>query len=238
MVLGVRLDGRRSARFDDLARAGLLVPWPEAIAPPGAGHLPAAELLAAHALVHAIAQHGFAAGYPGLWLVADLQDLGGASEPEARHLGALVAPWIGAEVSAEETGAAFELTRGLARGGGALVEISGNARRLLEHMVGAALDPEYGWALRGRQFDSPLSDRPIWLARLIAAVRALSPAREAAEGGLPEPGLHYLARIARRPADLARRWVRSRAARRAIAGVRRPDDPGSFDGEGRGARSR
>ncbi|MEO8276014.1 MAG: nucleotidyltransferase family protein, partial [Thermoanaerobaculia bacterium] len=75
---GVRLAPRRSAHFEDLLAAGLLGPPASSTAfrPKGDLRLPRREILTAHALVHAIAQHGLApAVFPGFLFFGDLLDL-------------------------------------------------------------------------------------------------------------------------------------------------------------------
>ncbi len=74
IVLGVRLAvGEGSATAPGLAAAGLLVP---ARGLAGPCFVPAREVLAAHALVHGLVQHGLAPhAYPALRLIGDWLDL-------------------------------------------------------------------------------------------------------------------------------------------------------------------
>jgi len=222
---GVRVDGRRSARFEDLERSRLLDRWCGAGAPPGEAFLPVTRLLAAHALVHALAQHGLSAGYPGFWLVADLCDLGATGEGEPEEAAA-VAGWIARDVAREEVAAARELSAALALEGKPFAELAGNPRRLAEHFVACAFDAAYAVELRARQFEAPLSDLPAPVARGLALWRALVPPRERDADGPTEPMSHFARRLLTRPWDLGRRWRAARAAARKRQGRAAPG-PGS-----------
>ena len=113
---GVRLEPKRSATFGTLAAAGLLAPPPSAMTLRRRGdlRLPRRELLTAHALVHAIAQHGLApAVFPGFLFLGDLVDLAFRGSGGRATLAAIV-PWIESEVSYEEASAALDLATALA----------------------------------------------------------------------------------------------------------------------------
>lgn len=117
---------------------------------PGAW-VPDREVLAAHALVHGIDQHGLAPGRHGLLrLVGDLAALLPGHEDVQRFL-ALAGSWFAPSVSPEEAGAALALTRKLARGevpaGDELAEPPGT---LLRHFLAAARDEAYGRSGRWR----------------------------------------------------------------------------------------
>lgn len=216
-VLGVRLDGRRSARFEALEAAGLLEPWRGASAPPGEARLPGPEPLAAHALVHALAQHGFAASYPGFWLVADLVDLGFAGEPGRGRLAGILA-WIARDVRGAEALAAVDLAGALSAAPAGLRGLEGRPRQLADHFLGCAFDPRYARGLRARQFEAPLSDHPPVVARALALLRALRPPRALGGDGRPESGGRHAWRVLARPWELGRRWRSARVAAREAVG--------------------
>ncbi|MGH9464670.1 MAG: nucleotidyltransferase family protein [Thermoanaerobaculia bacterium] len=112
---------------------------------PGA-YLPDAEVLAAHALVHALDQHGLAPGRHGLLrMIGDAASLLPGQRDWDRFL-AIAGPWIAPTVSAEELAAARELTLALAAGD--LPADTTFAGKLLSHFLATATDPSYGQ--RGR----------------------------------------------------------------------------------------
>ena len=221
VVLGVRLARRRSADFDALARAGLLDGRPPAptVADRRLLRWPGREVLAAHAIVHALAQHVLAPGaYSGLLLVGDLVDLGAVGAP-GRELLETVRPWIRAAVPGRVSLAAFDLVDSLAAGE---PPAPGDAECLLAHFVLGATDPRYQAALRARWLERPLSDRSRTIARLALLRRTLVPPRRPGPGGEPEAWRAWTLRLARRPFELARSWRAARRARRPAP----PDDPG------------
>src|SRR5436309_3972650 len=59
LIPGLRLDGPTSATWEDLERAGLLVPLPASLGFAGRCTAPVPEVQAAHVLVHGLGQHGF-----------------------------------------------------------------------------------------------------------------------------------------------------------------------------------
>lgn len=157
VLLGVRLDGRRSCGAADLVAHGLVGPAPGF----ASLLLPAPEVLLAHALVHGLAQHGLAPrAYPLARLLADAIDLGLGTGAGDR----LLVPakrWIERSVSHAEVDAVRDLCRALAAGNAADLPPASRARRLLDHVVAGALDPAYGEALKLRWLGAPLSDEPL-----------------------------------------------------------------------------
>ncbi len=211
MLPGVRVDGKRpatsSASYDALAAAGLLGPPPSSMSfrPRGDLRLPRREVLTAHALVHALAQHGFApAVFPGFLFLGDLVDLGFRGTAGRATL-AGIAPWIEREVSYEEAEAALDLATALAAGESELFESSAGAgaarsraRLLLDHFHAGATDPRYALALKTRLLEHPLSDKPQMVAKAELLAKTLAPRK----------GESFFARLR----TLARRWIASRAA--------------------------
>ncbi len=178
---GVRLEPKRSATFESLVAAGLLGPPPSSMTfrPRGDLRLPRRELLTAHALVHAIAQHGLApAVFPGFLFLGDLVDLAFRGSGGRATLAAIV-PWIEREVSYEEAEAALDLATALAAGNGSLLEEAGpgrsRARRLLDHFHAGVTNPAYAMALKQRLLERPLSDKSQTVAKAELLARTLAP---------------------------------------------------------------
>jgi hypothetical protein len=195
---GVTPPGRRGfATADDLARAGAL----EALQDwPAGSTTPNRSLLAAHALVHGIAQHGFAPRtYPLTRMLSDLVDLR-FGEDEAL-LGSALA-WTLGHVSAEEALATRDLCRSLVAG-----EIP-EASPLLAHAVFGLTDDRYAASLKLRALGSGPStqSRPIAFAR--DAWKAVFPGRDRLRGLYGSEGSD-LARAAWRPLDLGCRLART-----------------------------
>jgi hypothetical protein len=212
-IPGVRLDGRRSATWADLAGAGLLEPARDARAT-----VPAREVLIAHALVHGVAQHARAPrGYP-LWRVpADLLDLGAGEAPALD--GTPVARWVAGELAAADVDALLELVAALASGTALPDPPAGRAGLWLRHLVAGALDADYGRALRARAaLATEPSDLPRPLRAAVAAYRTvvLTPAQVEAVYGPQRGRGAVMRRQLLRPFDLVRRSVASLAARRRI----------------------
>jgi putative nucleotidyltransferase-like protein len=218
---GVRLPGERGfAGASSLARQGLLDP----VAELGVEcFVPAPAVLAAHALVHGVAQHGFAPGsYPGTRMLADLLDLGwGDGEASSRYDEAV---GLTSHVRSEEARAVWALCAALRAGESlpAILRSDGSpAHVLLAHILAGAEDPAYREALKLRALGSSPSRLPRSLAWIRDAARAMAPTRaqiEALHGGRSSL-LRTSARRLARPFDLARRAFG--AARRA-GQVRRP----------------
>jgi hypothetical protein len=209
VVLGVRVRGRRSATLDDLDRDALLVGLPQL---PGRVAAPATAVLAAHALVHGIAQHGWAPiSYSLLKMVADLLDLGLAG-PDGEALAARAAGWVAADLVAAEVEAARRLVTALAAGD----ELAGwgdspaGESVLLRHVLAGRLDESYERSLRLSQFRRQPTDRPaaVRLAGALAATVWLNRAQVDAIYGPPRHRLGYLGRRLGRPFDLLARLGR------------------------------
>ncbi|HET7291029.1 MAG TPA: nucleotidyltransferase family protein [Vicinamibacteria bacterium] len=198
-VPGLRAAGsRRDARLADLERAGGLEPlagWP------GRVLAPARDVLAAHALVHGLDQHGLSPGsYPLARMLGDLADLeaGGFA-----LLWSTVERWIGGSLSRAEAEAAFQLTGDLRRGG---LPSSPHADALLRHVLVAAADPGYGASLGQRALIAQLtSGAPGDRSRLLASVLFPTRAQLDALYGGPRSALGYVLLRLWRPFELGLR---------------------------------
>lgn len=223
---GVRLDARRFATWEALERAGLL-----ARRAVGGRHanlrVPARELLTAHAIVHALAQHGMTTSYPGWILIGDLIDLGtDAHQRDGAGLASTWRSWVERELSSEEVDAALTLAGRLAAGQEpAGVGPDDRATRLASHFTACALDADYGRALRSRWLEVPLSDRPRPLARLRLLLRAFAPPIDDSPAGRDQGPVERALLWLARPFVLATKAARARAARLRVAsrGVARRD---------------
>ncbi|HEX3552461.1 MAG TPA: hypothetical protein VIA62_04445, partial [Thermoanaerobaculia bacterium] len=224
LVPGLRLDGpgaatsTPSATWEDLERAGLLVPLPAALGLAGACTAPAPEAQAAHVLVHGLGQHGFfPSSYSLLKMVADLLDLGEAALTP-RALG-----WVARDVPPAEAEAVRRLCARLAAGEDPDAW-SGPEETLLRHVLAGRLDADYAQALRLGLFRPQPSDRrpAVRLARAVWDAVALSDARIDAiyrrPPDRPRTRLGYLGRRLARPFDLllrlgtyGTRWLKLRA---------------------------
>ncbi len=181
VIPGVRLSPKRSATYDVLLAAGLIGPPAGSVGfrPKGDLRLPRRELLTAHALVHAIAQHGLApAVFPGFLFFGDLVDLAFRGSGGRAAL-ASIAPWIEAEVSFEEASAALDLATALAAGDESLFAGTGKsrspARLLLDHFYAGVVDPAYAMSLKKRLLERPLSDKPQAVAKAELLAKTLAP---------------------------------------------------------------
>ena len=232
LVPGLRLGGGGSATWDDLERAGLLVPLPAALGFAGRCSAPAPEVAAAHALVHGLGQHGFSpAAYSLLKMVADLLDLGEGAGDGALTPRALA--WVARDVPGPEAEAVRRLCARLAAGEDPLGWSGPQASQeatLLRHVLAGRLDADYAQALRLGLFRPQPSDRPpaLRLARAVWDAVALSNAQIDAiypppqhPGHRPRTRLGYLGRRLARPFDLllrlatyGTRWLKLRAGRR------------------------
>ncbi len=208
MLLGVRLDGRRSAAWADLSREDLLSPL---TALPGRAAIPAAPVAAAYALVHGLGQHGWwPKSYSLFKMMGDLIDLVDLADTALwRRLGS----WIAADVPPAEVEAVRLLARALAAGDdlAAWGESSAPPALLLRHLLAGLLDPGYERSLRLGLFRSSPSDRPApaRLARTLFRTVVLTRGQVDALYGPPRGGaLGYLGRRLWRPLDLAGRLVR------------------------------
>jgi hypothetical protein len=220
MVPGVRLEAKKSATFEALAAAGLLGPPTGSMRfrPCGDLRLPRRELLAAHALVHGIAQHGLApAAFPGFLFLADLVDLAFRGSGGRATL-ATIGPWIAKDVSFEEAEAALSLATALAAADARLFDPPRTpARLLLDHFHAGLTEPRYATSLKTRLVEHPLSDRPQPLAKAGLLAKTLVPARQKGIGDSApgESWIAYLGRLGARPFELVRRWRAARAAGRS-----------------------
>ncbi|MDX1502751.1 MAG: nucleotidyltransferase family protein [Thermoanaerobaculia bacterium] len=143
---GVRLGSRGWAR----AREVLEQPGTRAAEGVPGSSLPGHDLLAAHVLVHAVAQHGHRpASYGLLRAVDDLAALLPTGEAW-RRFAAGPYRWIARSVSRRELDALATLTSALARGELPDPAEQPDADRLLRHAQAGATDPRYARSLRGR----------------------------------------------------------------------------------------
>lgn len=199
-----------------LVALGLTEP-PDATAP--SLLLPRPHVLLAHALAHALYQHGLAPGaYPPFKVLADAADLR-RSAGEGLIRDAL--PLVAAEVDARDARAAWELPSLLAAEGAAAVLARGRApeARLLAHFLFGAVDPGYGDALKLRSAATLPSDRGgiAGLLRWAWHAVAISPAQARVLYGADTRARYFFA-LARRPFHLAGKLVRYlRAAERGGA---------------------
>ncbi len=134
--------------FDALAANDLLLPL---ATQPGRAWVPASAILAAHALVHGIDDHGFGADrYPLMRMPCDIADIVAAT-PLGPSIAERVQRFVGDGVRDVEMRAAFSLVDRLLRGDLSLVCDPSPAGRLLSHLLAGAVDPDYRDALRLRQ---------------------------------------------------------------------------------------
>jgi hypothetical protein len=223
MILGVRLDGGASATYAALARHGLLRPL---AALPGSCSAPAATVLAAHALVHGIGQHGYwPDSYSLLKMIADLIDLG-FHDDEA--LAGRAASLVARDVTAGEAAAAAALCAALARGDdltAAGADPAAPASVLLRHILAGRLDADYAAALRLGFFRAQPSDRrpAVRFLRSVAGAVFLTRGQIDAIYGPPRSSWGYWGRRLARPFDLFLRLGRY-SSRRVRLRSGRPGD--------------
>jgi len=214
---GVRLpDEHGFATADALVAQGRLRPLDGL---PGA-LVPDPVVLSAHALVHGIAQHGFAPGsYPLMRMLADLVDLGwGGGEGPRLEREALAL--TRRHVTEDEATAARVLCTMLEQGERVPAVLEGGAApplRLLAHVVAGALEPRYREALKLRVFGSgpSLLPRPLALVRDVA--RSLWPSRARLEALAGRHGSGFDAVVLRLERPFALAWRALRALRSAAA---------------------
>lgn len=164
---GVGRAGQGAVTASDLLGAGRSHPARE-LAP---ARVPSHQILAAHAIAHALVQGAHSpAGYPLLRLAADLADLSAGRETLDRLVDR-AAPWLAGAVSARELAAVSALGRDLAAG--AVPAAGSDAGRILDHVVAAHLDPGYRRSLQVRALDAALRRRD-WLKVRRGMVRPAS----------------------------------------------------------------
>jgi hypothetical protein len=219
LLWGVFLTGRRSAGLEELAAAGLLRPAPEFDPAHQRVALPVPAVLAAHAVLHGLVQHGLTpSAYPALRVLADLLDLGLA---DAAAISVAMVPLVRGYVSPAELEALASLCRALASGPIELLVGSRSMttqRRILDHLVAGQLDRDYPRSLKRRLLERPFSDRPAAAARRAALAHALFPPASELDGlyGGPSGRFVRLVRRLRRPVDVALRLFRSELSALAL----------------------
>ena len=191
---GVAVRKGAPARAEELMGAGLCRTfdgWPGLLTGTPA-------LLAAHALAHALVQHGSAPfAYPITRMAADLLDLAGGGSGIERLM-AEARPLLQASLSERELRAAASLCVQLAAG--ASLSTAGDAGLLMAHCLAGIEDLHYNRSLRARVLSDMLKPRR-WgdlLAWLVYSLRA------------PAESLHGPPRSG---ADSVRAWPRRLAAR-------------------------
>lgn len=236
MILGVRPLGgsgeRRSATLDALLDAGLAVPCAKL---PGAVFVPSAEVLAAHAAIHGLGQHGFEpSAYPALRTFADLIDLGWGG-PAGRECAARIAPWLAEDLDAAEMDALVALTAELAAGT-ARPNGEGPSSILLRHALAGRLDPGYAATLKLSLLARRPSERAPMGRKLAAVAAAIWPSETQLDAiyGRPAGWWRRLGRRLFRPFDLARRAARAAASAREVRGRKSggAEGSGTTDAEG------
>lgn len=190
----------RFASLEGLKAAGALEPvegWPAGTLVPSIG------VLAAHALVHGIAQHGLAPRtYPLMRMLSDLVDLGAAADA-GDALMADAHAWTARHVDADEVVAVRATLSALAAG-----RVENSA--LLDHVLAGLLDDRYADSLKLRGLGSEPSHRSPLAARAHAAWHAVFPGR-ARLAGL-SPGKSTALGAVLRPFVVAARAARALAA--------------------------
>ncbi|HEV8241941.1 MAG TPA: nucleotidyltransferase family protein [Thermoanaerobaculia bacterium] len=203
----------RFATFDHLEQAGVIEASPE-LGP--AAKVPARHVVVAHALAHALAQHGWSpSAYPQLRLIADLLDLGIAGE-DGEPLLDRALPMIDRWVPAEEVRAAYELCRLLAAGSSLDLASDEPPILLLRHMLAGTLDDRYREALKLDAVAHPLHEGTRLGGRWAALRQAVVLSRSQVDRiyGPQRSRWGYLMWRLLRPFDLARRWLAALRARR------------------------
>ncbi len=227
MILGVRLTGgssgsggfsvsshRRSATLDALLDAGLTM---SCSGLPGAVVLPSLDVLAAHAAVHGLGQHGFEPNaYPALRTFADLIDLGWGG-PGGRECASRIGPWLAEDLSEAEIEALVDLCAELAAGT-ARPDGDGPSSLLLRHALAGRLDPGYANALKLSLFAPRPSERNPLGRKLAALAAALWPSAAQLDAiyGRSSSRWGRLGRRLFRPVDLLRRAARAAASARDL----------------------
>ncbi len=213
MIPGVRLTGRRSASAEEVLGGDLCR---QADGLTEGSFAPEHAILAAHALVHGVAQYGLSPDtYPWSRFLADLQDLGAgtAGWHEVRDS---VLPWIARDVALEEAGAVTDLMERLGRGEDPMEVAAGvdHAAAMIHHLVAGVTNEDYVRAMHlTRQLQGP-SDTPRWRRLVSDGWRTLWLTRPQVDKlyGVPSSGLGYWGWRLWRPFDLVGRAWRYGAA--------------------------
>ena len=219
VVLGIQVGrgtgigrGAGSADFERLRAAGLLESTDRL---PGQVLLPTRDVLIAHALVHGLAQHGFAPrAYPLATMLADLCDLGFAGA-QGVATAARIAPWLTRSLPSAEIAAAQTLVTRLAAGEDPFRADGDGGDVLLRHILAGVFDTFYAESLKLRQFAHPLSDR----SRLRAMLGQLGDAMSTA--GEPEKSVDGAASGRGRPGSARPLYLLRAAARSLLGSARR-----------------
>lgn len=210
-VPGVRPSvGERELGLEALVRLDLAVP---ADAATPFLLVPRPPVLLAHALAHALYQHGPEPGaYAPFKLLADSADLRAAS---GDGLLSEALPLVAAEVNADDARAAWELPVLLGASGVEAVFAYPESpeARLLAHFVRGAFEPAYAQSLKLRSVATPRAGRgPVsGLLRNAWNALAIGPAQAHALYGA-DTRAKYLLALALRPFHLAVKLVRYAAA--------------------------
>ena len=155
---GLRIEGSDTwITMEQLQRNGLLAPCPGL---PGGAFVPGPAVLAIHAAVHGIAQHGFRpAGYPGLRFLGDVIDCTASGENPSAVL-RQAARQVHPALHADELAAACEAATRLFAGD-PLPWTDPAADRLVRHFVAGVLDADYRDALDLIGLVHPMVERSV-----------------------------------------------------------------------------
>ena len=171
--------------------------------------VPRPHVLLAHALAHALFQHGLEPGaYPPFKLLADVADL---RRSAGDGLLGDALPLVAAEVNEDDARAAWELPSLLSERGVAavLARPESAEARLLAHLVRGAFEPEYAASIRIRSVLALPSDRAGLGGLLSGAWHALAISRAQARNLYGTKSLAgYVLVLAWRPFHLAGKLVR------------------------------
>ena len=154
-ILGLRLADEAFATAEELLEEGLVEPCRGM---PGQSMVPVPAVLAAHAVLHGVSQHGdLPTSYPMPRMISDLMDLG-IGEERGRGLLGQALPWIADEVTPGEIRAIEGLCSRLAGGQVALDQMGQGEGALLRHVVLGLLDATYERSLKLRLLTRRLRD--------------------------------------------------------------------------------
>ena len=216
LIPGVRFDGGSSATAEQLIERGLCRAV-EAL--PNGTFVPGQSVLAAHALVHGLAQHGLSPdNYPWSRFLADVQDLGfGAAEGRQGSRDAHAVDRAGRRVGRGRGGPG---TRGSAGWGEDPLELAAgddHVATLLHHLVAGATDDGYVQSMRLARRAQAVTDQPRWRRLLVEGWRTVWLTRPQVDKlyGVPASALGYWGWRLWRPFDLV-----GRAWRYGVAAVR------------------